>query len=346
MMAVNALEELLKMLIENILALLPQIAKTLLILVIGWIAGKCIYIAVKKFIEKIGVDSTFKDSILGRALARFGMTISSFVASSIKWFIYALALMSAIDIWGIPVLSHFTQIAVEYLPNFFGGILIFVVGMIISEILAQIIDESLSIIKVPYIKLASLFSRILLYSIVVVTALLVMKIDVTILYALLNALFWGIALGIGAAIGIAFGLGLKDEVARSARRWFQLAGATEEKVAEKEYEKKIKEYKKKIENLEKELAKEKETVKELKEKKEEKIKEYERMEMDLNGKLKSLIKDSGRILCAHGGYSIEVSEPGVFPWVEVLVTLVANGYKVSLEKRDQKYIIEATLKRK
>jgi len=345
-MPVDTVEELIKAFLNSLIGLLPKIAGALITLILGWIIGKLTFIVIKKFVSKIGVDNTFKDSVLGKALARFGMNISSFVASSIKWFIYALAIMTAIDLLGIPVLARFAQIAIEYLPSFIGGVLILVIGMLLSEIFAQILDESLASLKVPYIKLASLFSRVLLYSIVLVTALLVMKIDVTILYSMLNALFWGIALGIGAAIGIAFGLGLKEEVARTAKKWFKLAGTAEAKAAEREYEKKIKEYEKRLKNLEEELAKERETVKELKEKKREKFKEYEKMEMNLDGRLKSLIKDTGAVRCAYGGYSIEVSQPGVFPWIEVLVTLVSNGYKVSLEKRDEKYIIEATLRRK
>ena len=339
-------EEMLRSLFESIFAFLPRLAFALIALLVGWVLGKLIGATVGTFVRKLGVDDAFKNSALGKALTRFGMSISSFLGASIKWFVYAFAVMVSIDLLGIPVLERFAEIAIEYLPNLVGGLLILVAGMLLSEIFVQILDETLMSLNIPYVRLIALFSRLILYSVVLATSLLVMKIDVTIFYSMFNALFWGIALGIGLSVGIALGFGLKDQMSKAVAKWFETVEKAEKSLAEREYEERIKKYSERIKELEEELEKEKKTVEELKAKKREDFKVYEKLETDLDERLRTLMKNTGTVKYAYGRYTIEVKEPSLFPWTEILVTLSSNGFEVTLRKVDEKYVLEAELMRK
>lgn len=327
--------------IENILNMLPRIGGAILVLAIGYLLGKLLGMIAERFASKLKIDENFGETAVGRALKSLNLTICGFIGVSFRWFTYMFSIFIAIDLLGIPALEKFSLIAIQYLPSFLGGILILIGGMLIAEIIAKILYESLVGISAPYSRLILLFTRYVLYSIVLVTSLFVMKIDVTALYSLLNAIFIGIAVGIGGAIALAVGLGMKDYVAKNIGTWLETAEKAERQELIREYENRIKDYQKEVARLEEELSKEKKRTKELEQLRKSDINKYEKIEVELDKKLKELISERGQIIYAKGGYRIEIKEISNFPLTEVLVSLTNNGFKVSLEKTKTGYIIVA-----
>lgn len=331
----------LQVLLENIIAILPRIGGAILVLIVGWVMGKVFDMIASGFTKKMKVDENFGDTVIGRALKSLNMTISEFVGISFKWFIYIFSILVSVDLLGIPALERFSTVAIEYLPSFLGGILILIGGMLIAEIVAKILHETLVGISVPYSRLALVFVRFILYSIVLVTSLFVMKIDVTALYSLLNAIFLGVAIGIGGAIAISLGLGMKDYVAKNVSTWLETVEKAERGHVIKEYEDRIKGYQEEIKRLEEELNREREKTHELELLRKAEIDKYEKIEPELDKKLRELIKDKGQIIHAKGGYRIEINEVSIFPLVEVLICLTNNGFKTVLEKTKTGYLITA-----
>ncbi len=71
--------------------------------------------------------------------------------------------------------------------------------------------------------------------------------------------------------------------------------------------------------------------------------ELEEICLDLDVRLDELIKATGKVSPSHGGYKIEINDPLKFPWTEVIVTLICNGYRLTIERINGKYVIEAYL---
>ncbi|MCD6563792.1 MAG: hypothetical protein J7K23_07775 [Thermoproteales archaeon] len=337
------MKDIIQVFIDNIIDILPKIGGSILVLVTGFILGKILGMIAKSFAEKLKIDENFGNTAVGRALQGFNLSISDFIGVSFRWFIYIFSLLVSIDLLGIPALERFSTIAIEYLPCLLGGMLILIGGMLIAEIIAKILYESLTGINVPYSRLILLFTRYVLYSIVLVTSLFVMKIDVTALYSLLNAIFLGTAVGIGGAIAIAVGFGMKDYISKSVETWLETAEKTEKGQVIREYEDKIRDYQREVARLEEELSKERKKTLELEELRKIEIDKYEKVELELDKRLKELISDRGHVIHAKGGYRIEIKDISSFPLTKVLVTLTNNGFRASLEKTKSGYIIVARL---
>ncbi len=333
------LEDIVRALVQNLSFILPRLGGAAIALLVGWAIGRLLGGIATKVARKVRIDETFGASTVGRALAGFNMTLSEFIGTCFKWFIYLGSVFVAIDLLGIPALERFSEAAIEYLPSLLGGVITLIAGMLVIEILAKILSESLAGMRVPYYRLAMVFVRFILYSIVLVMSLSIMKIDATVLNSLLSAIFWGTALGIGAAVGIAFGFGTKDYVAANIKTWLEAAEKAEKSQQIKEYEARIRRYEARIEELEKEIDRQKEIIKDLENRRRAEISEYEKVSSDLERELRELIKDAGDVVYAKGGYRIEVKDVSRFPLTRVVVFLASNGFKVSIEKGKEGYLL-------
>jgi hypothetical protein len=216
---------------------LANIAGAIIVLIIGWIAGRLIGKAVSKILDKVGVDDAVRKTVFGKALEKSGITVVKFFDYIFRWFIYLIAVLAAVDILKIAVLSEFMQTVVEYLPSFIGGVFILVFGFIIVDFLGDMISAVGREAKLEFSGIIAVGLKLMLYFVVLVVALQLMRIDVEILYIFANAAAWGLALGIGAGLGIALGWGFKDTIARNSRKWLvslEKTAKTAEKSAEKQ----------------------------------------------------------------------------------------------------------------
>jgi len=199
--------------------LTPALFGAVVVLVIGWIAGKALGRALSEVLDRVGVDDALRKTVIGKAMERSGMRIVRFFDLLIRWFVYLIAILAAVNILNITVLSNFMSSLVQYLPSFIAGIFIIILGFIAADFLGDSLKAVGREAELEFSSIAGDALKLFLYFIVIVVGLSVMKIDVQILYIFANAAAWGTALGVGAAIAIAFGWGFKDYVAKNANTW-------------------------------------------------------------------------------------------------------------------------------
>ena len=202
------------------------------VLIIGWAVGRLLGKGLSKILDKIGVDDVLRKTAIGKALERSGITCVRFFDLIIRWFIYLIAILTAVDILQIAVLSTFMSSVVQYLPHFIVGVFILFVGLIVADFIGDALGAVGREAKVEFIGLLAAGLKLFLYFIVIIVALSVMKIDVSILYILATALAWGVALGISIGLGIAFGWGFKDTIAKNADKWIKSAQRVAKKAEE------------------------------------------------------------------------------------------------------------------
>jgi hypothetical protein len=208
---------------------LPRIAGAIIILLIGWVAGRTIGRWTAKVLDKAGLAGALRWTALGKALDKSKIRIIGFYELAIRWFIYLLAVLGAADILQIQTLSNFVYSVVEYIPSLLGGIFLILIGFLIADFIG---DALISVSKEANVEYGSTFGngfKVILYFVVIITGLSVMKIEVTVLDTIVTALSWGIAVGAGVGLGIALGWGLKDVVAEEARAWFKSRHPEKEK---------------------------------------------------------------------------------------------------------------------
>ena len=222
--------EYLASLLEQLVRLVPRIAGALIVLLVGWVAGRLIGKGLSRVFDKAGVDDAIRRTAIGKALERTKITIVGFFDLIVRWFIYLIAILAAVDILKISVLSAFMSRVVEYLPSFIGGIFILLVGFIVVDFVADALRGVAKEGQLEYAGLFAGFLRVVLYFVVLVIGLSTMKIDASILNVFANAMAWGIAAGIAVGLGIALGWGFKDAIAKRADKWLDNAGTVARKL--------------------------------------------------------------------------------------------------------------------
>lgn len=199
----------------------PKVVLALVALAAGWAIGRGLAWLVQRMVSGWGVGAAFKKTSIGRAILVSGYTPARFFGSLAKWCVYLITVYEATEVLAIPAMRTVMREIVLYLPYFISGLLILIVGFILSDLVGDIVKQAGGgSADAEYYNPFGDAVRIFLYFVVLVMALSQMKIDVTILYIFAQA-FWSLAI----AIGIAFGWNLKDRVGI----WLKKMMSSEEK---------------------------------------------------------------------------------------------------------------------
>lgn len=232
MQVLQAITEFLAELWIAIVGFIPKLIGAVVVLLIGWGAGRAIGKGVSKVLDRAGVDDVLRPTALGKALERSRITCVGFFDLIVRWFVYLIAIFAAVDILAIPILGMYMSMIVEYLPSFIAGVVILIAGTIVASYVAGMVRTICEEAGVAYVRLIADATRLFLYVVVMVLALAQMRIDVSILYIFITPLAWGLAIGLAVGLGIALGWGFKDIVTESARGWIESMTTTAKKVEE------------------------------------------------------------------------------------------------------------------
>ena len=190
-----------------------MIIGALIILLIGWIAGRLIGKAVGILVDKLGVDKALEKVDTGDWLQSSGWSISRLFDVVVRWFIYIIAIMAAVDVLRIEFLSSIMQMIALFFPRLIAAAIVLVVGLLLIAFAMKWIEEALETNEIPLTNMLAPVLEAIMVVIVLVLAMDQLLIDTTIIYTFIIPLAWGLAIGIGVAIGIAVGWGGRDSVA-------------------------------------------------------------------------------------------------------------------------------------
>ncbi len=192
----------------------------LVILALGWIAGRLTGIVVGKIMSKAGGDSLLRHTVIGRALIRSDYTSYKLGDVIAKWLIYFAAFLIALESLSFPILTVSVALLIAYLPLLVGSIFIFAIGVILSDWMGEFVKKSTTPEKreLFYLNIVGDLVKAILYFVTITLALGHLGVDVTILYIIAQAFAWAIAISVGVAVGLVVGWALKDKV-KEWLRW-------------------------------------------------------------------------------------------------------------------------------
>ena len=192
---------------------LPALIGALIVLLIGWLAGRAAGKIVGTIVDKTVIDDAVDKTIIGDSLKKSGMNTVGFFDALVRWFIYVVFIMAAINVLNLPMLTEFMNQLVLYIPHLIAGVVVLVVGLVLVDFLMDWVGGQLTSREVAFGDLIAPLLRALFSLLVVVLALDQMLIDTSILYTFLVPLAWGLGIGLAVALGIGLGWGTKDIVA-------------------------------------------------------------------------------------------------------------------------------------
>jgi small-conductance mechanosensitive channel len=188
--------------ISEIVAFLPNLIGFLLLLLIGFIVAKLVSAAVRKLLEKTGVDDKIKNSDANRYVdaALPGATVSGGIAKVVFWLIFVFFLFSAIGALRIPALTGFMNQVLAYLPNVIAAILIFVVAALVSSGVGAGVTKVMG--DTPTGKIVATIVPALVMVIAMFMILEQLKIAPEIVRIAFGAVMFALALGLALAFGL------------------------------------------------------------------------------------------------------------------------------------------------
>jgi len=210
-------------LLSELGAFLPVILGALVVLVIGFIAGRFVGDLVADVVGGFDVGRYLRETPMERlsdSEGEFGRLIGLLVT----YYIYLLTLLAVADILAIDALSTLLDTFAGYLPALVGGLLVLLVGIWVAERVGNLVD---GMGEGRMIHVASIGVKILVYYITITIAVATIGFEILVLTnlftAFVAAFFGALAIALAIGIGLAVGLGGQDYVAENIDGWVDSA---------------------------------------------------------------------------------------------------------------------------
>jgi len=190
----------------------PKVIAAVILLIIGFIAGKIIGRVIEKsastLLQKVTKNNNNSDDVVTKTTSSRGS--SKLIATSVRWFVYLFFIIAAINALEFEQLSTALTDLWLWVPNLLAFILIVVIGLIIANFIGKWLDQELIKKEFGGSKYVIIGVKTVIYAIIFAIALTQLGIGDTIIPILISAFAWSIAIGVGAAIAIGLGFALKD----------------------------------------------------------------------------------------------------------------------------------------
>ena len=183
---------------------LPQFLAGLLLLLVGLLIASIMRQVVMGFFNLIKIDQLAKEAKLSPALDF--KVWPTLIAELLRWIVLVLFLVAAVETWGIKGMAEVLNTLLLYLPNVFVAVIMGMVGVVIGNLVSDLVRHGSAGLGAHSAGTLSTFSR---YSIYVFTGLLVLH-QLGVAADLIRILFTGLVAMLALAGGLAFGLGGQD----------------------------------------------------------------------------------------------------------------------------------------
>jgi hypothetical protein len=201
----NGLEQILVFgdVLSRLASYAPVVLAAILLMLIGWVVGKIIGKITRSLLQRLKADRYFK---FGR-----GFEISNIFGLIVSWIIYLAFIQAAVQVLGVQALTEFVGQILSFVPRLLEGMVIIIVGYI----MAKYVQGQVIATKVEYSELIGRVIFFLTVIIVISLALPFFGIDPYLINNIVLILVGSVGLG----IAIALGLGLKETIARLAKKY-------------------------------------------------------------------------------------------------------------------------------
>lgn len=186
---------------------------------ITYAVGRVAGIIIGRLLSRLGGDAVMRQTVVGRALQKSGYNAYSLGNVLTQWVIYIAGFLFALETLSIVFVTASVASFLVYLPTLVSGMIIFIVGVIISDWVGELIKKSASseVRDVLYLSVIGDGTKAILYFVTITIVLGRLGVDVTILNIIAQAFAWSVAIAVGVAAGLVVGWILKDRV----KSWLQ-----------------------------------------------------------------------------------------------------------------------------
>lgn len=130
-------------LINVLIAFIPVLIAVILLIIIGWIAGRALGKIGSKILDKVGLDDLINRTSLGRMIERTEFTVVELFDAIIRWFVYLVFAVIIIDLLQIQVVAAFITSIILYIPLILSALAVLIIGLLLVDFLAGLVKNVL-----------------------------------------------------------------------------------------------------------------------------------------------------------------------------------------------------------
>jgi len=210
--AVNPLTDLGKFFTDlagQIVAFTPRLILALILLFVGWIAGKIVARIVRKILTAINIDK-FTDKIKEVDLfSSFDFKLSDIASKLMYWMVFLIFFLAATETLGLKSVTEGISNFIGYIPQIVTAILFFVIGTLFANLIKTVIQAACDSMGIAAGKIISSFVFYFIVIMVGITALNQAGLDTQIITQNVTLAMGSIML----AFAIGYGFASKDVMA-------------------------------------------------------------------------------------------------------------------------------------
>ncbi len=135
------------------------------VLILGFVVGFAVGKLNKELLLAAGVGDAVEGTPFERTAQSIGTSTVELVARLSSWFIYGIAILTAIHIAQLLDTDAFWERVVEFVPQLFIAILVLIVGFIIADKVELLVSEYLRGVKLPEV---TVIPKVIKYSVLYV----------------------------------------------------------------------------------------------------------------------------------------------------------------------------------
>lgn len=193
---------------QELLSRLPDLFWALIIVLFGWFVSNRIKALSVSFFNRLRINQILKSLGWQDFFDRFDakMNISKFFGAIIEIYFFLLFLIISLDVLNLNTIGSVVEGIIEYFPNIFIAMVIFIGTVYIADFSKKIVVGNLEKEKITY----SNFLGDIISNGAWVLAILAILYQLQIVQTLVLAIFIGVIALIVISLGLAFGIGGKD----------------------------------------------------------------------------------------------------------------------------------------
>jgi hypothetical protein len=194
----------------DIVAIVPTILATIILLFIGWIVARLVKAATIRLVKLVKFEKWFQAGKAREFMEKvnFNRDPALLIGKFMYWLVLLIFLVVISETLGWKVVSEKVAAIIAYVPQLLAGVLIFIVGFYISNIVKRAIAATASSMEIASGKILSEIAFYVLMVIITITTLDQIGIDVDLIKSNLIV----IVAGVMAAFAIAYGIGARQTV--------------------------------------------------------------------------------------------------------------------------------------
>ncbi len=197
----DSMQSIISTFFRSILLYLPNLIGGLVILCIGLVLSQIVRRLITTLFSVFKLDELFKKAgIGGKDQVKIWQDLLIELGG---WSVIILFLVPASEVWGLAKVSDILNHIIYYIPNVLVAVVIGFVGLVIANLVADFVRQSVNSMGATSSSTLSAMSR---YAIIFFTVLIVLN-QLGVAQDLIRILFTGIVAMIAIAGGLAFGLG-------------------------------------------------------------------------------------------------------------------------------------------